>query len=220
MLNQKNVELGKVRSSIRELFEYGKKRKAEIGEEKVFDFSIGNPSVPAPPEVRSVLAEIIENTDPVELHGYTSAQGNYEVRKILADYTNKRFNTSLNADCFYMTCGAAASLTIALNALLNDGDEVIAFTPFFPEYRVFVENAGGKFITAESENRTFQINFKNLENSLKKSREKVYKREKDGQKAAAFHLSFFAIPSACFLSAQSTVGSLERDFWISSSVGI
>ncbi len=166
MLNQKNVELGKVRSSIRELFEYGKKRKAEIGEENVFDFSIGNPSVPAPPEVRSALAEIIENTDPVELHGYTSAQGNYEVRKILADYTNKRFNTSLNADCFYMTCGAAASLTIALNALLNDGDEVIAFTPFFPEYRVFVENAGGKFITAESENRTFQINFKNLENAL------------------------------------------------------
>lgn len=166
MLNQKNVELGKARSSIRELFEYGKKRKAEIGEENVFDFSIGNPSVPAPLEVSKALSDLIANADPVELHGYSSAQGNYDVRKILADYTNERFNTSLTADCFYMTCGAAASLTIALNALLNDGDEVITFAPFFPEYRVFAENAGGKFIVVNSEEGTFNINFSLLEKAL------------------------------------------------------
>lgn len=144
MLNQKNVNLGKVRSTIRELFEYGKKRKAEIGAENVFDFSIGNPSVPAPEEVKKALLDIIGNTDPVELHGYTSAQGDFSVRNAVAEELNSRFNTKLNADCIYMTCGASASLTVTLNALLNDGDEVIVFAPFFPEYKVFCEHAGGK----------------------------------------------------------------------------
>ena len=166
MLNQKNVGLGKVRSSIRELFEYGKKRKAEIGAENVYDFSIGNPSVPAPPEVRAALVDIIENTDPVLLHGYTSAQGDYSVRKVLADYHNRKFGVNLDADCFYLTCGAAASLTISLNALVNEGDEVITFTPYFPEYKVFAENAGAKFIEVESDKDTFQINFENLVSAL------------------------------------------------------
>lgn len=166
MLNQKNVGLGKVRSSIRELFEYGKKRKAEIGAENVYDFSIGNPSVPAPPEVRAALVDIIENTDPVLLHGYTSAQGDYSVRKVLADYHNRKFGVNLDADCFYLTCGAAASLTISLNALVNEGDEVITFTPYFPEYKVFAENAGAKFIEVESDKDTFQINFGNLTRAL------------------------------------------------------
>lgn len=166
MLNQKNVGLGKVRSSIRELFEYGKKRKAEIGAENVYDFSIGNPSVPAPPEVRAALVDIIENTDPVLLHGYTSAQGDYSVRKVLADYHNRKFGVNLDADCFYLTCGAAASLTISLNALVNAGDEVITFTPYFPEYKVFAENAGAKFIEVESDKDTFQIDFGNLTRAL------------------------------------------------------
>lgn len=146
MLNQTNVKLGKVRSSIRELFEYGKKRKAEIGADNVFDFSIGNPSVPAPDKVRRALIDLIENTDPVELHGYTSAQGDYSVRKSIADELNGRFSVRLTADCIYMTCGASASLTVTLNALLNEGDEVIAFVPFFPEYKVFCEHAGGTLV--------------------------------------------------------------------------
>lgn len=166
MINEKNVQLGKVRSSIRELFEYGKKRKAEIGEENVFDFSIGNPSVPAPPEVQTALKEIIDTYDPVLLHGYTSAQGDYSVRKTLAEYINSRFKTQLNADCIYMTCGAAASLTITLNALLNEGDEVITFAPYFPEYKVFTEHAGGKLIAVECEDETFQIDFKKLKKAL------------------------------------------------------
>lgn len=166
MINEKNVQLGKVRSSIRELFEYGKKRKAEIGEENVFDFSIGNPSVPAPSEVQTALKEIIDTYDPVLLHGYTSAQGDYSVRKTLAEYINSRFKTQLNADCIYMTCGAAASLTITLNALLNEGDEVITFAPYFPEYKVFTEHAGGKLIAVECEDETFQIDFKKLKKAL------------------------------------------------------
>lgn len=168
MINQKNVQLGKVRSSIRELFEYGKKRKAEIGSENVFDFSLGNPSVPAPNEVKDALADLIDNSDPVFLHGYTSAQGDFNVRKTVSDYTNRRFGTRLDADCIYLTCGAAASLTITLNALLNVGDEVITFAPFFPEYRIFCEHAGGKLVAVESEKDTFQIDFDKLSKALTK----------------------------------------------------
>lgn len=166
MLNETNVQLGKVRSCIRELFEYGKQRKAEIGEDNVFDFSIGNPSVPVPEEVTKRLIKILTETDAVQLHGYTSAQGDKEVRKVLANYFNKRFSTSLSEDCFYMTCGAAASLTITLNAILNEGEEVITFAPFFPEYKVFTERAGGKLIAVKSEDKTFKLDLKNLENAL------------------------------------------------------
>ena len=155
MINQTNVNYGKVRSVIRELFEYGKKRKAEIGEENVFDFSLGNPSVPAPDEVREELIKLITQTDPVALHGYTSAQGDYSVRKAIADDLNARFKTNLSADSIYMTCGAAASLCITLNALLNAGDEVITFAPFFPEYSVFTANAGGVLKAVECD-KNFQ----------------------------------------------------------------
>lgn len=166
MINQKTVKLGTVRSSIRELFEYGKKRKAEIGEDKVFDFSIGNPSVSAPAEVSDALIEIIKTYDPVFLHGYTSAQGDYSVRKTLAEYINARFDTLLDADCLYLTCGAAASLTIAFNALLNSGDEVLVPAPFFPEYRVFIEHAGGKFVAVDGVAETFQLDLEKLESLI------------------------------------------------------
>lgn len=154
MLNQKNVQLGKVRSCIRELFEYGKQRKKEIGEENVFDFSIGNPNVPAPEEVENALKELLSG-DPVSLHGYSSAQGVPEARKAVAAHLNKIYKTSLDEDCIYMTCGASASLTISLNALLNAGDEVITFAPYFPEYRVFVENTGAKLVAVECD-KNFQ----------------------------------------------------------------
>lgn len=166
MLNEKNVQLGKVRSSIRELFEYGKARKAEIGEENVFDFSLGNPSVPAPQKVNDTIAEILKTYDPVQLHGYTSAQGDYSVRKTLSDYINARFGTTLNADCLYMTCGAAASLTIVLNAILNEGEEIITFAPFFPEYKVFTKHAGGKLVAVACAEDTFKIDFDKLESAI------------------------------------------------------
>lgn len=166
MINQTNVNYGKTRSVIRELFEYGKKRKAEIGEDNVFDFSLGNPSVPAPKEVNEELIKLINESDPVVLHGYTSAQGDFKVRKAIADNLNWRFLTSLDADCIYMTCGAAASLCITLNALLNAGDEVITFAPFFPEYAVFTANAGGKLIAVESDPVTFQPDIEKFKAAL------------------------------------------------------
>lgn len=169
MFNQTNVGLGKVRSVIRELFEYGKKRKAEIGEENVFDFSLGNPSVPAPEEVNEELVRLINNTNPVLLHGYTSAQGDAGVRSAIAEDLKKRFNAPVSANLIYMTCGAAASLCITLNAILNKGEEVITFAPFFPEYSVFTANAGGKLIACQSEEGTFQPDIEKFKVLLNKN---------------------------------------------------
>ncbi|MGN0814113.1 MAG: pyridoxal phosphate-dependent aminotransferase [Candidatus Coproplasma sp.] len=166
MINQKNMQLGKVRSVIRELFEYGKKRKAEIGEENVFDFSLGNPSVPAPEEVNRELINILSECDPVTVHGYTSAQGDLSVRTTISNYVNARFNVGMTPDLIYMACGAAASLCISLGALLNRGDEVITIAPFFPEYRVFVENAGGVLVPVMGEEGTFQIDVEKVKAAI------------------------------------------------------
>ncbi len=166
MLNEKMVGLGSRRSVIREIFEYGKKRKAEIGEENVFDFSLGNPSVPTPAAVTAALERIIKETDPVRLHGYTSAQGDMAVRAKIAESIEKRFGFPANKDLIYMTCGAAASLTVTLNALINSGDEVIIPAPFFPEYRVFAENAGARVVTVQCREPDFQLNIKAIESAV------------------------------------------------------
>ena len=148
MLPEKKLAWGLSRSCIRELAEYGARRKAEIGADKVFDFSIGNPNVPAPPCVNETIAELIKG-DSVALHGYTTAAGIISLRQKLADDLNSRFGLSLTPDLLYVTCGAAASLTVTLNAILLPDDEVIVIAPFFPEYRVFVEGAGGKLVTVQ-----------------------------------------------------------------------
>ncbi len=144
MLPQDMLALGTKRSAIRELFEYGKMRKAVVGEDKVYDFSLGNPSIPAPKEVDEAVKELVEKQDSVLLHGYSSAQGDANVRKTIADHINKLHGTNISADNIYMTCGAAASLCISLRALLLKDEEVILFAPFFPEYIVFTEGQGGK----------------------------------------------------------------------------
>lgn len=166
MVSQKMYELGSKRSEIRELFEYGLKRKAEIGAENVFDFSLGNPSVPAPPCVKEALADLVLNTDPVALHGYTSAQGAPDVRKSCADYVNGNFGTSYTADNFYMTVGAAASLTITLSAISQDNGEVIVLAPFFPEYTVFIKQAGMKPVVVKCREEDFQVDFDALKSAI------------------------------------------------------
>ena len=130
MINEKMYELGSTRSKIRELFEYGNYRKQQIGIDKVFDFSLGNPSVPSPSIVNETLIKLLENTDSTKLHGYTSAAGDLTVRNAIASYLNNKYNMDTDASLIYLTVGAAASLTITLNALLNDDDEVIVFSPF------------------------------------------------------------------------------------------
>ena len=157
MLNQRCVQLGKVRSVIRELFEYGNARKAEIGENKVFDFSLGNPSVPPPAEFEEVMLGLIKNSDPVNLYGYTSAQGAPGVRRAVAEYINTNFGNHVTENDIYMTCGAAAAITITLCALCNEGDEVITFVPCFPEYSVFAAQAGAQLIKVKTCGGTFDI---------------------------------------------------------------
>lgn len=166
MVSEKMYALGSKRSEIRELFEYGKKRKAEIGADNVFDFSLGNPSVPAPDCVTDALDDLVANTDPVALHGYTSAQGDADVRKACADYINATHGTDYTADNFYMTCGAAASLTISLSALAEDGNEVIVLAPYFPEYKVFIAQAGMKAVEVKCREEDFQIDFDALESAI------------------------------------------------------
>ena len=143
MINEKMRKLGAKRSVIRELFEYGKKRKAEIGVERVFDFSLGNPSVPAPSAVNEEIKRLIDSESSVLLHGYTSAQGDAAVRAAVAEYINKTHGETVNADCLYMTVGAAAALTASLTAVVTAGEEVIVPAPYFPEYKVFIERLGG-----------------------------------------------------------------------------
>lgn len=165
-INQTMVRLGQVRSVIRETFEYGNKRAAEIGRENVFDFSLGNPSVPAPDEVRNALVSLLTESDPVTLHGYTSAQGALDTRLAIADDINKRFGAGVRPEDLYMTCGAAASLTVSLNALCNPGDEVVVIAPFFPEYRVFAEQTGAVLRVVPADTEKFQINFDALRGIL------------------------------------------------------
>ncbi|MCQ2450835.1 MAG: pyridoxal phosphate-dependent aminotransferase [Clostridia bacterium] len=141
MISQRMLSIGKSPSKIREIFEYSRKRKAQIGEDKVFDFSLGNPNIPAPKKVNEVITDLIKTTDSTALHGYTSAVGDMDTRKTIADNIKKRFCFECSADNIYMTCGAAASLEITLKAICNRGDEVIALAPYFPEYKVFIENA-------------------------------------------------------------------------------
>ena len=165
-VNKTALGLGTQRSVIRELFEFGKKRIAEVGAENVFDFSIGNPSVPAPEMVNETAVRLLQEMDPVLIHSYTSAQGDAQVREQVAQSIRKRFDYPANADSLYMSTGAAGALCCCLNGLLNPGEEVIVFAPFFPEYKVFIEGAGGvmKLIPADVE--AFQIDFDRFEEAL------------------------------------------------------
>ncbi len=166
MLNQQMAALGNNRSTIRELFEYGNQRAAVVGRENVFDFSIGNPNVPAPDTVRqAILAEAAG--DPVALHGYTSAQGAADVRKALADDLNRRFGTSYTGDSLYLTAGAAAALSCAFKAIACPGDEFVVLAPYFPEYIMFIERgAGAKCVIVPPSISDFQIDFDALERTL------------------------------------------------------
>ena len=142
-MNERMRGLGAKKSIIRELFEYAKTVRAEKGADSVFDFTIGNPSVGAPEAVSEALIHLIQTMPPEVLHGYTSAQGDPKVREAIAAYVRDTYGAPAEADKIYMTVGAAAALTISFHAILNPGDEVIVPAPYFPEYKVFVEGAGG-----------------------------------------------------------------------------
>ena len=159
MVNDKMYELGTKKSTIRTIFEFGRKRAAEVGDENIYDFSLGNPNVPTPEFIKEAAIDILNNTDPSAVHGYTVAPGNPQVRTALADSVNRRFGTDYTAQNFFLTAGAAASITICFKALFQPNDEYITFAPFFPEYRAFVESVGGKLIVVPAQPEDWQIDF-------------------------------------------------------------
>ena len=155
-INKKSYDYGAAKSSIREIAAYGAARKAEVGAENVYDFSLGNPSIPAPDAVRASIARSLE-LPPTQLHSYTPAAGLPAAREAVAASLNRRFGTSYGPGDLYLTCGAAASLSICFHALANAGDEVIVIAPYFPEYRVWIETAGAACIEVMADANTFQI---------------------------------------------------------------
>ena len=165
-VSQRMLNLGTARSEIREAFAFAQARAAEVGAENVDDFSIGNPSVPAPATVAEAVHKLVDAIDPIKLHGYTPAQGDAQARQALAEDLNRRFGTNYTADNFYLTAGAAGALCCALSALSCPGDTFIAFAPYFPEYKVFVESAGAELVTVPADIEDFQIDFATFDQAL------------------------------------------------------
>ena len=165
MLSQTMLAFGNNNSVIRDIAEYAAVRRGQIGEENVFDFSIGNPNVPAPPSVTEALRQLLD-TEAEKLHAYTAAPGDPQVRTAVADYICRTYGFTASAKDVFITAGASASLAILFAAISQPGDEVITFTPFFPEYRVYVEAVGAKLVEVPSKEATFQIDGAALEAAI------------------------------------------------------
>lgn len=156
-MNETMYAYGAASSKIREIFTYACERKAQIGADKVFDFSLGNPSIPAPDAVRESIERSLAELSPKELHGYTPASGLPEARSAVASSLNRRFRTSYGAEDVFMTVGAAASVSCCLHALTSPGDEVIVVSPYFPEYKVWIETCGCACVEAPAKPYTFRL---------------------------------------------------------------
>ncbi len=165
MINERMHALGAEPSAIRELFAYGLCRKAEIGAENVFDFSIGNPSVPAPDAIRQAVLDLMEEP-PCELHGYTPAAGDPRVRLAVAKNIQRRFGIDASPDQVYLTAGAAAGLAISISAITQPGDEVIVIAPYFPEYKVWIDTAGCTCVEVPARLPDFQLDVAAVEAAI------------------------------------------------------
>ena len=157
MLNQSAYALGTNRSCIRDLFEHGRKRAAIVGDDNIFDYSLGNPSIPSPAEVDQTIRHILDTEDTTMIHGYTSAIGDLATRQAIAEDLNSRYDAGIRESDLFITCGAAPALTSVLRALSFPGSEVVAVAPYFPEYKPFAEEAGHIFKVAAPDVPEFQI---------------------------------------------------------------
>ena len=163
MINRSAWELGANRSCIRELFEYGCRRAAIVGRENVYDYSLGNPSIPAPAEVNEAIRAVLSDTDPLAIHGYTTAVGDYALRQAIADDLNTRYQADAAPEALFIGCGAAPELTAVFRALAVPGAEILAIAPYFPEYRPFTLCAGLDFKVVPADVPDFQIDLATLE---------------------------------------------------------
>ena len=163
MINESMYQLGSKPSCIRELFMYGMKQAAVVGKENVYDFSIGNPSVPAPQAVTDAFRALTAQEDTLAIHSYTPAGGAPDARKAVADNLAMRTGMLVRPENIFFTCGAAPALVSVLRALAVENSEILAITPYFPEYRPFIEFSGSKFVAVPADMENFQINFAELE---------------------------------------------------------
>ena len=163
MFNSKAYALGANRSCIRELFEYGRSRAAVVGEENVLDFSLGNPSIPAPQAVEEAIREILRQTPSVEVHGYTPAGGDMAARDAIARELNRRYDWDVTPQELFLGCGAAPELIAVFRALAVPGGKILAIAPYFPEYAPFVEESGLEFGVVPAQEPDFQIDMEALE---------------------------------------------------------
>lgn len=164
MVNETMQQLGSSPSVIRELFAYGLQQAKVIGPENVFDYTLGNPSIPAPAAVNQAICEILKDTDSIAVHGYSMAGGFDATRQAIADNLNRRFGTSIQARNLFITCGAAPALISVIKALAATPDsEIMAVAPYFPEYKPFVEKNGAKFVVVPADRQQFQINLAEVE---------------------------------------------------------
>ena len=166
MINQAALTLGTERSCIRQLFEYGLGRAKIVGPENVYDFSLGNPSIPAPKEVKEALLALLEEESGLSLHGYTTAAGLPATRQAIAEDLNRRFGSAVRPEDLFITGGAAPALCAVLKALQTEGSEVIALCPYFPEYKPFAQMAGQKFVTVEANLPDFSLPLSGLEKAI------------------------------------------------------
>ncbi len=166
MINEKAYALGANRSCIRDLFEYGCQRAAIVGRENVYDYSLGNPSIPSPPEVNQAIADILKDTDSLAIHGYTSAVGDMACREAIANDLNERYGACVSPSELFIGCGAAPELCAVFKALAVPGAEILAVAPYFPEYKPFAEEAGCAFKVVPPDVPGFQIKLDAVEEML------------------------------------------------------
>lgn len=166
MINPESLALGTKRNTIMELADYGRKRAAVIGKENVFDFSIGNPSTPAPQEVNAAILDIVEHMASLAVHSYTSTLGDIKTRQAVADDMNARFGCNAKAEELLLCCGAAPEVAAVCKALTTPGSEILVFAPYFPEYKPYVEQAGSVFRVVPADEPHFQLNLEALEDML------------------------------------------------------
>ncbi len=166
MISEKMKPFLKNNSAIRAMFEEGKRMAAEYGADKVYDFSLGNPNVPAPAKIRDAIVSILDEEDPVFVHGYMSNAGFPHVRKAIADNLNVRFGTHFTENNLIMTVGAGSGLNVCLKTIINPGDEVIVFAPYFLEYGAYIGNYDGVLVQADPDTETFQLNLADFERKL------------------------------------------------------
>ena len=154
-------------SAIRAMFEEGNRMAKLYGAENVYDFSLGNPNVPAPEAVKNAIVELVNDSDPVVLHGYTNSNSGYaDVREAVAESINERFGTTFTGENIIMTVGAAGGLNVILKSLINPGDEVIVFAPYFGEYRSYTNNYDGVLVEISPDTETFQPKLAEFEQKI------------------------------------------------------